>query len=520
MARPTNEELIRRKRKAQREARALAKQNSSTDVTKTDSDNGIDVDLEEIKQELDDDVREASGINQNEDAVLVEEQPPVQQITSGETQSTEVVISDSNAAGVPEDEKFDMGADDVDTGNDIDDDVTDIDNIPDGDFDPLVNPVKERDYTGGGEPKKVINPADTTNPNNIQQPIVEEIIPEPIQKEQPIDDVFPEDDKKKDTGGGGNKGGSTGTGTTTGDGGKGTGDGKGTGGGGSTEPKRENPNPKLDDLSPKQKREAAEKTADVILVSYKTLLPIVPKKLSSFNMRKLQIMEMKDELDMSIKVVGNNGTEYTVKDYCENVNQQVEQTFVITDEMIKEIKAPLVDVLLENNLALTATQRLMVAVGGQIIQMGFTTFEFIQQNKNALNEFKRFHTDNREERMNVRAQEQRIREEEEAAKKKGQYQQYQNTQTTQDTTQTTQQKAQPKQEETHRMTAEPDFKVEEHEEEEEVIIDKTQTNNNNAIVTTNTDKKDNAKIEEYLTEENGGITVEHYIDEEDDDDVM
>jgi hypothetical protein len=51
----------------------------------------------------------------------------------------------------------------------------------------------------------------------------------------------------------------------------------------------------------------------------------------------------------------------------------------------------LIDVLLEQDLALTPTQRLMLAVGGHLITMGFSAFQLAQNNKQALETFEKFH---------------------------------------------------------------------------------------------------------------------------------
>jgi hypothetical protein len=157
-------------------------------------------------------------------------------------------------------------------------------------------------------------------------------------------------------------------------------------------------NSNLEDLSPSQKRKAAEQSADALLLAYGNIAPIPFKKISSFNLGKLDNAHLKGEVDKDM-VIAEDGT--TVKSYCEGVNQQVEQTFEITKEMKDEIRPPLIEVLLENNFALTPTQRLLMAVGGQIVTMGLTSFQFMQQNKAAMNQFKAFHKENKESRANI-----------------------------------------------------------------------------------------------------------------------
>jgi len=147
-------------------------------------------------------------------------------------------------------------------------------------------------------------------------------------------------------------------------------------------------NPEYDELSPAQKRKAAQKTADVILTTYANFLPVPFKKIASINIKKWERMHMADEMDMNMTVT-EDGT--TVRSYAEDVNRQVEDTFVITEEMKEEAREPLIDLLMEQSLALTPTQRLMLVVGQQVLTMGMATVQFAVNNKHALNQFKEFH---------------------------------------------------------------------------------------------------------------------------------
>jgi hypothetical protein len=257
------------------------------------------------------------------------------------------------------------------------------DNLPNEDFDPLKEKVIKRSYTDGSlgnsytndesindinENKENItnekenNNLDNTNEDKIKfEPFIEEPI---INPQDPFDDnnstnINVNSDLKDEN----------------------------------VNVKKDPINPKLEDLSPAQKRKACEKTADALIAAYTNYVPLPFKYLSSFNMRKLEARHMNDELDKNM-VVMDDGT--TVESYCEQVNKQVEETFVITKEMQEEIREPLIDVLLENNAALTPTQRLIIAVGGQIIQMGITSIQFLRQNKYAIETFKKFHQENKQ----------------------------------------------------------------------------------------------------------------------------
>jgi len=143
----------------------------------------------------------------------------------------------------------------------------------------------------------------------------------------------------------------------------------------------------LQDLTPAQKRKSAEKTAEALLSMYCQFVPMPFIKWSTFSEGKIQKMVFENKLDLSMQLENN----VTVKDYIDGVNEQAQEVFKVSDETREEIKDPLVDVLLEQDLALTPTQRLMLAVGGHLVTMGFSAFQLSQNNKQALETFEKFH---------------------------------------------------------------------------------------------------------------------------------
>jgi hypothetical protein len=104
-------------------------------------------------------------------------------------------------------------------------------------------------------------------------------------------------------------------------------------------------------------------------------------------MAKLERMDMAGEIDL--KMVVTEGGQ-NIRGHCEAVNQQVEDIFVVTEEMQKEIKEPLVDVLMEKELALTPMQRLGIVVGGQMVQFATASLQLGISNKKAMAQFKEF----------------------------------------------------------------------------------------------------------------------------------
>lgn len=152
-------------------------------------------------------------------------------------------------------------------------------------------------------------------------------------------------------------------------------------------------NPDAGGMSNAQKRKNAEVLADVLIKNYVELVPVIPKKLSKVDMRKLERAEMNDTIDTNMEIL-DDGT--TVKGFFTGINEQVDETFIITQPMQDEIREPLIEVLLENEVVVTPTQRLIIAVGRQVLQMGASTIQFMQINKNAMKDFERFHRENKE----------------------------------------------------------------------------------------------------------------------------
>lgn len=253
-----------------------------------------------------------------------------------------------------------------DSFRDIDIDINKLDDtisdeLPNDDYDPLDDVVKKRDYTSG----TVNSSSNVNNQTNVSQ----EYIPEP---EINQNNTFIEDAKIIEP--------------------------KGKNEINNTSSQNEqsgftnkNVNPKMEDMSPSQKRKAAEKTAEAIVTTYAQVIPPIFKKISSFNIPKLQREAMRDEINLNMQI-DNDGT--TVIKYVEGFNSEVETAFTVTEEMQNEIKEPLIEVLLENNLALTPTQRLLLAVGGQIVSFTVAAIQLVNQKKQSIEAFKEFYKQN------------------------------------------------------------------------------------------------------------------------------
>jgi hypothetical protein len=150
----------------------------------------------------------------------------------------------------------------------------------------------------------------------------------------------------------------------------------------------------LEDLSPAQKRKSAEKTAEAILNMYCNFAPMPFKRWASISDTKVQKLVFDNKIDLKMNLENN----VSVKDYIDGVNEQVDDIFKVSEDTRNEIKDPLIDVLLEQELALTPTQRLLLAVGSHVVTMGFSAYQLAQNNKMALESFEKYHQQTRADR--------------------------------------------------------------------------------------------------------------------------
>ena len=230
-------------------------------------------------------------------------------------------------------------------------------------FNPFEQPVIERDYTKGivdnvdetlYEDAKVVEDFDADGGSDDFQTYEEDDIPQAEFNMNPEEDFSNDDSDMSD-------------------------------GGGSSKLAEGN----LQDLSPAQKRKSAEKTADAMLGLYCKFVPAPFKQWASFKERKINELSLKKEIDLEMELDG----EITIKDYIDNTNREVEAIFEVSEEQKNEIREPLIDVLLEQELALTPTQRLIMAVGGHLTTLSISAFQLAQNNKMALETFKQFQSD-------------------------------------------------------------------------------------------------------------------------------
>lgn len=151
-------------------------------------------------------------------------------------------------------------------------------------------------------------------------------------------------------------------------------------------------------LTAKEQREGAEKTADIALLAYKNYIPLPFIYFGSINVKKLKDSEKKGEIDLQAPI-DRKGTRFI--DRVEKFNKEVEASFEVTDEEVEAIREPLIDVLMEKEVSLTPTQRLIFVAGQFVVAKVINVVRLVSEQRSMISEMKEMHKEKMEsERLN------------------------------------------------------------------------------------------------------------------------
>ena len=151
-------------------------------------------------------------------------------------------------------------------------------------------------------------------------------------------------------------------------------------------------------LTPKEQREAAEKTAEIALLAYQNYIPLPFIYFSQFKVKKLKESEKQGEIDLQAPF-DRKGTPFI--DYVNRFNKEAENTFAVSDEEVAAIKEPLIDVLMEKEVSLTPTQRLVFVAGQFLVAKVINVVRLVAQRKSDMEDLKEMHKEKMEsERLN------------------------------------------------------------------------------------------------------------------------
>lgn len=298
-------------------------------------------------------------------------------------------------------------------------DIESYSEVPKTNWTPLDEPVIKRGYTQGNVHETASIEATTTGGEHIipeaqyvstngnnppPMDFANDFIKQQMSGMPPPNDIPMDDSKGKKssaTGGGNSGGGSGGSGGSSVGGGNknsgGSGSSGSSSGGGAKSSSSSTPaqpvSDNLNGMSPAQKRHAVEASADAILIGYRTYVPLPFIYFSSYNIKKIKKLHSDNLIDMNTPVRPDGTTFY---DYTQIFNENVEGAFSFTDQDIKDLREPLIEVLMENDIAFTPMQRLLFVVGTQLVQKTMTAFKFIGEKNGDMEMMKAMHAERME----------------------------------------------------------------------------------------------------------------------------
>ena len=128
------------------------------------------------------------------------------------------------------------------------------------------------------------------------------------------------------------------------------------------------------------KRKAARQTANAILKGYAKLIPKPFKWMAKVSESKVEKLSFAGVIDLNLEV--SDGV--TFDQYVKETNEQVDEIFEVDEDTLEEIREPLEEVLMEQDMELTPKQRLGMAVISHLMQMLTLALKLRSQNNRIL----------------------------------------------------------------------------------------------------------------------------------------
>lgn len=153
-------------------------------------------------------------------------------------------------------------------------------------------------------------------------------------------------------------------------------------------------NPSFDDMSGGNQKKSTKKFAKYIVEAVCALAEkgFVWYANKDINEAKLAEYELNGEMNLSILVTLENGQDATVKHFFQQQCIAAEQLAKFEDEEKKDMSEALAAVLLEKGIAPTATQELMIVVGGVLVKKGAILLSLKSQTNSLLNQLRMMNT--------------------------------------------------------------------------------------------------------------------------------
>jgi len=154
--------------------------------------------------------------------------------------------------------------------------------------------------------------------------------------------------------------------------------------------KQEPFNPAFDDMSGSKKKKSTKKFAKYIVEAVCALAEkgFVWYANKDINESKLAEYEMNGEMDLGLLVTLADGQEATIKQFFQGQCFAAEQLAKFEDEEKADMTEALTEVFMEKGIAPTATQELMIVVGGVLVKKGAMLFALKSQTNSLLDQLR------------------------------------------------------------------------------------------------------------------------------------
>jgi hypothetical protein len=153
-------------------------------------------------------------------------------------------------------------------------------------------------------------------------------------------------------------------------------------------------NPSFDDMSAGNQKKSTKKFAKYIVEAVCALAEkgFVWYANKDINEAKLAEYELSGEMNLSILVTLETGQDATVKRFFQQQCLAAEELAKFEDEEKKDMSEALAAVMLEKGIAPTATQELMIVVGGVLVKKGAILLSLKSQTNSLLNQLRAMNT--------------------------------------------------------------------------------------------------------------------------------
>ena len=160
-------------------------------------------------------------------------------------------------------------------------------------------------------------------------------------------------------------------------------------------------NPQMKDLPKKDKHDAADKVANMIMSGYKFLNNFADSKLL-FDEKKIKKLEIAGELNLNVSVPISANDSISAGDFINEFNEQSRGTITVSKEFEDEVMPVLIEVLEKRGVGMSTEQYLAYLIGKDIAVKGFMVMQSLSVKKEMLNMLKELSVQQPQEQKPIR----------------------------------------------------------------------------------------------------------------------